>query len=315
MSRGGPIVFFGSAEFAVPCMEALVGAGENIALVVAQPDRPKGRGRRLESPPSIKCAERLSLKTAQPEKASSTDFVEKLLTIAPEFLVVAAYGQILKSSTLNAAKYGAVNLHPSFLPRYRGPAPIAWTILSGEIFSCNSVIKLDEGMDSGPVYVQETYELSAESTCGELERFLAQKGAALMVSTLKAIRAGLVPQPQDHAKATFSYLLTKEMRRVAWTDSSDVLRCRIHALSPRPGAVAKYGGRLVKLLRARETPCSGPPGVVIAFAEDMSPIIGCGKGSIAITEVHPEGKRPMGGADFARGCGLSLGDRMEEPWE
>lgn len=309
MSRGAPIVFFGTSEFAVPCLDELARAGETLALVVAQPDRPQGRGRRLESPPVIKRAMRLGLKTAQPEKASSPEFVEKLKALKPEFIVVAAYGQLLKSSVLNASKYGAVNLHPSRLPLCRGPSPIAWTILSEDDFSCNSVMKLDEGMDTGPIYVQETYALSPDATRGELEAFLAEKGAVLLASTLEAIRQGANPIPQDHSKATYSSMLTKEMREISWDESAEEIRRKIHALSPKPGAAVRVGGRLLKLLRAKESSKEGrPTGTVIGLSDEGMPLIGCGQGSVALVEVQPEGKKIMGGDAFVRGGGLSAGD-------
>lgn len=310
----GPVVFLGTPEFAVPSLEALVRAGEAVALVVTPPDRPRGRSRRPEPPPVKRAAEALGLPVFQPERVSDPDAVAELRRCSPEFLVVVAYGQILRRPLLDLPSRGVVNLHPSLLPRHRGPSPVAWSILCGDDRAGVSTMLLDEGLDTGPVLLQRSAHLSEEATRGELEVELAATGARLLLETLGAVRRGeVVPVAQDPSRVTMSQLLTRPMRVVDWELGADEVRRRVHALSPSPAVAARLRGRLVKLLRVRSVAGSGPAGRVLPFAGEF-PVVACGRGAVALLEVQPEGKRPMSGADFARGGGAAPGDLVEAPW-
>lgn len=313
MAPSGPLIFFGTSSFAVPSLEALAAAGEDVRLVVTQPDRPGGRGRRTQPPPVKAAAERLGLPLFQPERVNDPEAVAAIARLAPEALVVVAYGQLLGAPLLAVARRGAVNLHPSLLPRHRGPSPVAWTILSGDAEAGNSTMLLDEGMDTGPVLLQESVPVGPGATRGELEDVLARQGAGLLVRTLRGLRGGTVhPVPQDEARATASRLLTPELRAVCWERSAEEVRRVIHALSPQPGALAAVGGRLVKVLRVRVVAGAGTPGRVIELGRE-GPVVACKEGAVLWLEVQPEGKRAMGGADFARGKGVAAGQQVEAP--
>ncbi len=315
MPRPPPVLFLGTALFAVPSLEALVAAGESVSLVVTQPDRPRGRGQRTEASAVKAAAERLGLPVFQPEQVNAPEALEALASLSPEFVVVVAYGQLLRRPLLDLAARRAVNLHPSLLPRHRGPSPVAWAILSGDDRVGNSTMLLDEGMDSGPVLLQESLPLDPEATRGEVEGRLARSGGLLLTRTLRGMREGVLhPVAQDEARVTMSRLLTRAMRAVAWERPSGEVRRLVHALSPHPGALTSLGGRLVKVLRVREVGLAGPPGRVLDLRRE-GPVIGCGGGAVLWLEVQPEGRRPMGGADFARGGGVTVGQDLEVPWD
>jgi len=315
VSRSPPVVFLGTAPFAVPSLEALAAAGQGPSLVVTQPDRPRGRGQKTE-PSAVKAAaERLGLPVFQPDRVNAPEALEELRRLDPEFLVVVAYGQLLKRPLLELPSRGSVNLHPSLLPRHRGPSPVAWAILSGDAHVGNSTMLLDEGMDSGPVLLQEALPLDPAATRGEVEDELSRRGGALLVRTLWDLRGGAIrPAPQDEGRATVSRLLTREMRSLSWASPAEEIRRTVHALAPQPGAAARVGGRLVKILRVREVEAAGPPGRVLALTQ-QGPVVGCGEGAVVWLEVQPEGKRPMAGAAYARGGGIAAGQDVAEPWD
>jgi len=306
----GPVVFLGTSAFALPCLEALVAAGERVDLVVTQPDRPRGRGRRLEPPPVKRLARERGLEVAQPERVNDAEVVERLRALAPEFLVVVAYGQILGRPLLDLPARGAVNVHPSLLPRHRGPSPVVWTILQGDDRAGVSTMLADERMDAGPVLLQRSFPLLPSTTCGELEEHLAQAGADLLVKTLEGLRHGRVrPEPQDEARATYSRRIDRGLREIRWAEPARRVRARIHALSPRPGAVTSRAGARVKVLRAEERDGEGPAGTVVRLDRD-GPVVACGRGAVVLLEVQPEGRRVMGGADWARGGGPREGEGL-----
>lgn len=309
----GPVVFLGTSAFAVPGLEALAEAGEAVACVVSQPDRPRGRGRQLEPSPVSAAARRLGLQVLCPEDVNAPEVVSLLAGLAPEFLAVVAYGQLLRSPLLALPRRGAVNLHSSLLPRHRGPSPAAWAILEGDADAGATTMLMDDGLDTGPVLLQASFPLAPDVTRGELEERLATLGADLLVKTLVGVRRGeLLPSPQDHGLATWSRKLTRGMRLLDWGRPAGELRRLVHALAPAPAALAVAKGRLVKLLRARETAGVGEPGRVLELGP-LGPVVACGGGALVLTEVQPEGRRAMPGSDFARGAHLAPGDRLETP--
>ncbi|MBI5017065.1 MAG: methionyl-tRNA formyltransferase [Deltaproteobacteria bacterium] len=309
----GPLVFLGTSEFAVPSLEALVASGETVSCAVTQPDRPRGRGRRLERSPVAAAAEALGVAVCKPERVNFPSVVADLSGFGPEFLVVVAYGQLLKAPLLAVPRGGTVNLHASLLPRHRGPSPVAATIWEGDSHAGNTTMLVDEGLDTGPILRQEAFPLDPRATRGDLEGRLAREGADLLVQTLGALREGrVVPRRQDDALATWSRKLGREMRPVDWGRSADEVRRQIHALSPVPGALTSLGGRRLKVLRVAPVEGSGEPGRVVR-TEREGPIVACGRGAVALVEVQPEGRRAMGGGDFVRGGGARVGDLLEAP--
>ena len=308
-------MFLGSAPFAVPSLAALSVAGESLVLVVTQPDRPKGRGRKRVPTPVKAEAERLGLPVFQPARLSEPEAVARLAALRPEFLVVVAYGQLLCREVLALPRCGAINLHPSLLPRHRGPSPVAWTLLHGDPDGGNTTMFLDEGMDSGPLLLQVAEAVSPDQTRGELEESLARSGAEMLVRTLEGVRRGeITPHPQDPAGITFSGLITRELRPVPWELPAPQVRGRVYALAPSPGAVCRCDGKLLKVLRVAEGPGDGPPATVLGH-DPAGPRVACGAGALVLVQVQPEGRRAMTGAEFVRGGGAPVGSRLEAPWD
>ncbi len=308
---GGPIVFVGTGDFAVPALKRLVKEGERVLLAVTQPDRPKGRGRALVPTPVKAAALELGVEVFAPEKINSPESIARISSLAPEFLVVVDYGQILKKEILSIAPGGALNIHPSLLPLHRGPSPVAWAILSGDRVTGVTTMLMDEGMDSGPILMQHEVPFGPEQTLGSLSPLLAQIGSEMIAATLRGLREGSVlPRPQDHARATFSKMIDKSLQMADFSMAAPALAARVNALSPTFAVRGRIGGRLVKLLAAKALSASGKRGGVIAIDADGF-AVACGEGAILVKEVLPEGKGAMSAADFARGGAIKVGDEFE----
>jgi methionyl-tRNA formyltransferase len=304
------VLFFGSGSFAIPTLEALHDQGHEILAVVTQPDRGAGRGRALAPPPTKVAALARGLLVLQPERVKTDPAA--LARLAPEIQVVVAYGQILPRSVLAIPPQGTVNLHGSLLPLYRGAAPVAWAVLRGETETGVSTMLLDEGLDTGPVLLQERTPIGPEETSGALLERLARMGAPLVVRTLEGLAAGtLTPRPQDPAKASLAPILRKEDGRLQWTETAAALALRVRAFSPWPGTHTLFEGRLLKVLRAREAPArNGAPGAILGVAGDGLEVA-CGEGTaLALLEVRPESRKAMSGAAFALGARVTAGARL-----
>jgi len=294
----GPLVFMGVGPFAVPLLKELHARGEKLALVVTGPARPKGRGRAPAPTPVAEAAAALGLPVATPARVNDPEFMVFLSSLAPQFIALADYGQLLAPGLLAIPALGAVNLHPSLLPRWRGPAPVPFTIMAGDPLAGVSVMLMDAGMDTGPVLASVSWPLDPLTTGGELLERSALAGAPLLADTLEGLRAGEVkPVPQEESGATFSSLLGPELLTMDWNLSPLAASGRINALSPRPGVRSWLGGRMVKFLRAEPALGAGLPGVVVA-AGGGGLIVGCGGGALKLVEVHPEGRKAMRAADF-----------------
>ena len=312
MSLG--IVFLGSGSFAVPCLEALLGSPHRVLAVITQPDRQKGRGRRVAPPPVKPVAAAAGLEVLQPERIRNPGFLPVLRELAPELLVVVAYGQILPATVLQVPPRGALNVHASLLPRHRGAAPIQWAIIEADAETGVTTMLLDEGMDTGPTLAARRLTIGPEETAGSLEARLAPLGASLLLDTLDGIEAGsLRSVPQDPERATRAPLLCKEDGRLDWTLTAHVLERRLRGLTPWPGGFTVHGGRRVKVLAASvadPAPGQAEPGSVITSDADGF-VIACGEATgLRITQVQPESKRPMAASAFATGSRLSAGGRL-----
>jgi len=304
------IVFFGTPEFAVPSLRALVGEGFDVLAVVTQPDKPQGRSRSRTVPPPVKlAAEAEGIPVLQPERPTDPAFVARLRELAPDVGVVVAYGHILKPELLRIPARGMVNVHPSLLPALRGAAPVEWAIMNGVEMTGVSIMVLDEGMDSGPVLLQIPHAIEPDQTGGELSAHLAEMGAQALVEALAMWEQdALRPVPQDHTRATFAPKLTRETARIRWTDPEDTVARCIRALDPKPGAWAEVNGRAVKLFGARVAEGRGAPGEVLRA--DGSLLIAAGPGAVEVEEVQPAGKPRMAAADWIRGRGVIAGQRF-----
>jgi methionyl-tRNA formyltransferase len=306
------IVFLGSGAFAVPSLRALVAAGHDVAGVVTQPDREKGRGRARQPPPVKPAAEALGLTVLQPPRIKSPDAVESLRALRPELQVVVAYGQILPRAVIDLAPRGTVNLHSSLLPKYRGAAPIHWAIVNGESETGVTTMLVDEGLDTGPTLLARRTPIGPEETTPELEARLAALGAAVLVETIAGLERGLLrPVPQDHAAATRAPILKKEDGRIDWSWTADTIARRVRGLQPWPGTATTFAGRDLKILRARPAEAAaGAPGTITAVDGDGF-VVACGGGTaLRVREAQPESRRAMPAAAFAAGARLAAGDRL-----
>jgi len=315
------VAFFGTPEFAVPSLRALVGEGFDVVAVVTQPDAPQGRSRSKLIPPPVKvAAEAEELTVFQPEKPTDGAFLLRLRATRPDIGVVVAYGHILKPELLELPPRGMVNVHPSLLPGLRGAAPVEWAIIRGLETTGVTIIQLDAGMDSGPILHQIPHRIEPDVTGGELSAHLAEVGAQAVVETLAMMESTQPPQPvpQDEARATYAPKLTRETARIDWTKDAHAIGCLIRGLDPRPGAWTELNGAELKLFNPKLTeppvPGTGAPGEVLST--DGSLVIATGPfkdsagGTVEIFEVQPTGKARMTTDDWLRGARLKAGTRL-----
>jgi methionyl-tRNA formyltransferase len=308
------LVFMGTPEFAVPSLKALHAAGAPLLLVVTQPDRPKGRGRKVAAPPVKVVAESIGIPLYQPQRVKSIEAVERIAAVEPECIVVVAYGQLLSADILAIPTLGAVNVHGSLLPKYRGPAPISWALLRGEKVTGITTILMDTGMDTGDMLLQRPVPIQPEDTAGRLHDRLAHIGADVLVETLELLKAGAIkPRAQDDSQATYAPMLTKGEGEVDWHQDAEKICCRIRGLDPWPGGFTWWQGRRLKLFGCRSLPFSTKfkPGTVIAASEDWLQVA-AGTGSVRINSLQLEGSRPLPVADFLRGHSLKVETRFGE---
>jgi methionyl-tRNA formyltransferase len=307
------VVFLGSGAFAIPSFEALIEAGHDVAALVTQPDREKGRGRTLGPPPLKPVAEARGVPVLQPRRIRDPEALEPLRRLAPEIQVVVAYGQILPRAVIELPPRGTINVHASLLPRYRGAAPIQWAIAAGETETGVTTMLIDEGLDTGPVLLARVTPIAPDETAADLEPRLARLGATLLNETLRAIEKGTVqPVPQDHSQASSAPVLRKEDGRIAWGRRAEEIARRVRGFQPWPGCTAFLGGRAVKVLRARPAAMGpGEPAMVVSI-EPAGIVVACGEGTrLLLEEVQPESRRPMSGGAFAAGARLERGARFD----
>lgn len=307
------IVFFGTPEFAVPSLRALLGEGFPVLAVVTQPDRPQGRSRSTPIPPPVKVvAQEEGLPVLQPEDPNDPAFLEQLRPLEPELGVVVAYGHILKPHVLSLPRAGMINVHASLLPALRGAAPIPHAILQGLEETGISIMQMEEGMDTGPVLHQVATAIAPDETGGELSVRLAELGALALVEALALLEAGAAhPRQQDHPHATYAPKITREMARIRWEEPAVRIARQVRALDPRPGAWSTLGGRVVKLFGPRaadEWETDEQPGEIVET--DPALVVATGEGALQFLDVQPEGKHRMAAPEWLRGRGAVKGDRF-----
>ena len=313
------LVFCGTPRFAVPTLEGLLAEGHEIALVVTQPDRPTGRTQELVSPPVKQTALGDRLEVTQPEKIrNNAEFRARLEAIAPDAIVVVAYGRIIPPWMLALPRLGCINLHASLLPKYRGAAPIQWAVAMGETVTGNTTMLLEEGLDTGPILFQQKVEIAAEQTASDLFDVLAREGAPLMVETLAGLADGsLRPRQQDNARATLAPLLEREDGRMDFVArTATELKNRWRGFQPWPGAFTMLDGKKLIVHRMAVVESSG-------FVRDGSPdpgeirvenhrlVVACAQNTwLELTEIQLEGKKRLGAAEFLRGIQIAAGARL-----
>lgn len=303
------IVFFGTPEFAVPSLRALLEEGFDVAAVVSQPDRPQGRSRSQLVPPPVKVvALEEGLPVLQPERPVGA-FADELRAFDADLGVVVAYGHILKPDILAIPRQGMVNVHASVLPKLRGAAPIQWAILNGEETTGISIMRMEAGLDSGPVLHRIETEVAADETAGELTERLAELGAEALIEALMLEQAGAArAEVQNHAEATFAPKVSRALARLDWSRDAATLARTIRAFDPEPGAWAVLGAQEVKLFGARAVNAGGEAGSVLLAGETLQ--IAALVGAVEVAEVQPAGKKRMPVGDWTRGRGVEVGQRF-----
>ncbi|HUP43634.1 MAG TPA: methionyl-tRNA formyltransferase [Thermoanaerobaculia bacterium] len=309
------IVFFGTPEFAVPTLEALIEAGREPALVVARPDRPAGRGQEVQEPAVAAAARARGLELLQPERVRDEAFIERLRALAPDVFVVVAFGQIFPPALLEVPKHGAINLHASLLPKYRGASPIQSAIANGEKKTGVTTMLMEEGLDTGAILLQEEVEIRRSDTTGELSERLAKLGAALMVETLDRLEKGkLKPRKQRDESASYAAKFAKEDGRTNWALEAEEIYNRMRAFDPWPGMIANFKGRPVKLVwgvpMSWEKGPSGFTGTYLGLRQGKMAILCGGDTVFGIEEVQRPGKKPLRASDFVNGERLRVGERF-----
>lgn len=298
------LVFFGTAEFAVPALRALK---DHVHLLVSQPDRPTGRGMKLQPSPTKLAAMELGIPVLTPEKARAPEFVETIEAIKPDALIVAAYGQILSERLLNSAKRGGINLHGSILPDYRGAAPIQRAILEGRAETGVTLMQMDKGMDSGDIIEMIKTPIGADETYSELQERLALMSAEMIVEWLPRLVTGDYPRsPQDHDQATFAPKVERSETQLKITSTATEAYNRFRAFTSTPGVTLNTVHGPARLLAVRPVAGEGTPGTVLALKPELT--VAFAQGALAIHELVPSGKRPMAGNAYANGIRLKPGD-------
>jgi methionyl-tRNA formyltransferase len=303
------IAFMGTPAFAVPALTALHGAGHRVALVVTQPDKPRGRGRKVEPPPVKQAATRLGIEVIQPPSLRDEAAMARLASLSADFFVVVAFGQILRSEVLAMPRLGCINVHASLLPRYRGPAPIHWAVINGDAETGVTTMMMDKGLDTGDILVQATEPISPADTAGSLQERLAARGAGLLLQTLEGFETGSVRRTaQDHDRATYAPLLKKNDGRIDWKKPAAAIESFIRGMAPWPGAFTYWEGARIKLFASRVVPAEGtalPGRVVRASGHELA--VATAEGVLSILELQGASGSRMPVADFMRGHRIAVG--------
>lgn len=319
------VIFMGTPEFAVPTLQRLIDSEHEVVMVVMQPDRPSGRGRKVSVSPVKALALEHNLRIEQPAKLRGTDFHETMAEVNANVAVVAAYGLILPKEALDAPRYGCLNVHGSILPRWRGAAPIQRAILAGDRQTGVTIMRMDEGMDTGDIIETETVDILPDDDSQSLSDMLAVLGADVMTRTLDQLEAdgAIDSRKQDDTLATAAPKITKEEGRIDWADNVDEIICRIHAMRPWPVAYSSLGGKSVKVLEAEPEfsfdesklpeEDRAQPGAVVALLKNLGPVVRVGDGCLLLTRVQPESKRVMEGGAWINGGAVKVGAKFDPP--
>jgi len=300
----------GTPDFAVPTLQAMIEAGHEVIAVITQPDRPRGRGKKKTAPPVKIAAQALNIPVLQPENIKAPEFIETLKQLEPEIIVVAAYGRILPPAILNLPKYGCINVHASLLPKYRGAAPIHWSIINGEKETGITIMRMDEGMDTGAIILQEAMPILDDDNVGTLHDRMAALGARLLLKALSlaADKGELIGTPQT-GEPSYAPMLKAENEIINWERSSVELYNQIRGMDPWPGARTTLNDKVLKLWRAEvinEEPVAQLPGQVLATGREGI-TVATGQGLLLLKEIQLQGAKRMSAADFIRGNPIDVG--------
>jgi methionyl-tRNA formyltransferase len=304
------LVFLGTPQFAVPSLERVVAAGHEVLTVVTQPDRPQGRGQQPAAPLVKQSALRLALPVYQPERIRRPETIEHLRALAPEIMVVVGYGQIIPQAVIDIAPRGIVNVHASLLPKYRGAAPIQWSIVNGETVTGVTIMQIDAGLDTGDMLLKAQTEIYPDENAVELGKRLASMGADLLVEIFNRLPTSTItPQRQDSTLATYAPILKKEDGRIDWDQPAQAIHNRIRGLQPWPGGYTQFRGQTLHIWKSRVVPAL-PPTNTGRIVSVKPLFVSCGLGALELVEVQLEGRKRIFATDFVNGQHLNENENL-----
>lgn len=303
------IVFMGTPDFAVPSLQALIDAGHDVCAVYTQPDKPQGRKQILTAPPVKTLALEHDIPVFQPNTLKNEDEQARLRELAPEVIIVVAYGKLLPKAVLDIPPHGCINVHGSLLPRWRGAAPIQWAVIAGDEMAGVTTMQMAEGLDTGDMLLTYETKVGEKETAGELFDRLAQSGAELLSQTLVKLDE-ITPRPQDDAQSCYAHMLDKQMAVIDWSKSAHEIDCLIRGLNPWPIALTTLSGERLKVFAAEKAAGNGEPGTVLEADPKKGLTVACGEGALKLIEIQLVGGKRMKATDFLRGHVIEVGTKL-----
>ena len=303
------IVFMGTPDFAVPSLQALIDAGHDVCAVYTQPDKPQGRKQILTAPPVKTLALEHDIPVFQPNTLKNEVEQARLRELAPEVIIVVAYGKLLPKAVLDIPPHGCINVHGSLLPRWRGAAPIQWAVIAGDEMAGVTTMQMAEGLDTGDMLLTYETKVGEKETAGELFDRLAQSGAELLIQTLVKLDE-ITPRPQDDAQSCYAHMLDKQMAVIDWSKSAHEIDCLIRGLNPWPIALTTLSGERLKVFAAEKAADNGEPGTVLVADPKKGLTVACGEGALKLTEIQLVGGKRMKVNDFLRGHAIEVGTKL-----
>lgn len=303
------IVFMGTPDFAVPSLQALIDAGHDVCAVYTQPDKPQGRKQILTAPPVKTLALEHDIPVFQPNTLKNEDEQARLRELAPEVIIVVAYGKLLPKAVLDIPPHGCINVHGSLLPRWRGAAPIQWAVIAGDEMAGVTTMQMAEGLDTGDMLLTYETKVGEKETAGELFDRLAQSGAELLTQTLVKLDE-ITPRPQDDAQSCYAHMLDKQMAVIDWSKSAYEIDCLIRGLNPWPIALTTLSGERLKVFAAEKAAGNGEPGTVLEADPKKGLTVACGEGALKLIEIQLVGGKRMKATDFLRGHVIEVGTKL-----
>lgn len=303
------IVFMGTPDFAVPSLQALIDAGHDVCAVYTQPDKPQGRKQILTAPPVKTLALEHDIPVFQPNTLKNEVEQARLRELAPEVIIVVAYGKLLPKAVLDIPPHGCINVHGSLLPRWRGAAPIQWAVIAGDEMAGVTTMQMAEGLDTGDMLLTYETKVGEKETAGELFDRLAQSGAELLIQTLVKLDE-ITPRPQDDAQSCYAHMLDKQMAVIDWSKSAHEIDCLIRGLNPWPIALTTLSGERLKVFAAEKAAGNGEPGTVLEADPKKGLTVACGEGALGLTEIQLVGGKRMKATDFLRGHAIQVGTKL-----
>ena len=303
------IVFMGTPDFAVPSLQALIDAGHDVCAVYTQPDKPQGRKQILTAPPVKTLALEHDIPVFQPNTLKNEDEQARLRELAPEVIIVVAYGKLLPKAVLDIPPHGCINVHGSLLPRWRGAAPSQWAVIAGDEMAGVTTMQMAEGLDTGDMLLTYETKVGEKETAGELFDRLAQSGAELLTQTLVKLDE-ITPRPQDDAQSCYAHMLDKQMAVIDWSKSAHEIDCLIRGLNPWPIALTTLSGERLKVFAAEKAAGNGEPGTVLEADPKKGLTVACGEGALRLTEIQLVGGKRMKATDFLRGHAIEVGTKL-----